>query len=220
MDEQNKTRLEKIAGFVAERLEQMAADHPSPDRDPAYRWEHTQRVAQYGRQLARAEGADIDVVVAACLLHDVSHFDPLVNYNDHGRLGAEISRPFLETLGYTSEQIDDICYAIAMHVDGDAGYAHEPTLEASIVSDADNIDRFGAYRILWWCVPEMNDLPALTEKLRQRLVRLEKYRHDNPLETVAGRLLFARQLDRQIAFFQDLITEAELTRLFDEGTNS
>lgn len=203
-----------------ERLEQMAVEHPSADHDPAYRWEHTQRVAQYGRQLARAEGADVVVVVAACLLHDVAHFDPLVNYNDHGRQGAIISRQFLETLDFSPDQIDDICYAIAVHVDGDAGFAHEPTLEASIVSDADNIDRFGAYRILWWCVPEMNDLPALTEKLRQRLVRLEKYRHDNPLETVAGRLLFTRQLDRQIAFFQDIITEAELTRLFDESTDS
>ena len=220
MDDDRRRRLEKIAGFVVERLEQMAADYPSPEHDPIYRWEHTLRVVQYGRKMAEAEAADIDVVTAACLLHDVSHFDPLPNYKDHGRTGAAISRPLLESLDFNPEQIEDICYAIAVHVDGDAGFAHEPTLEASIVSDADNIDRFGAYRILWWCMPEMNDLPALAEKLCQRLVRLKNYRYDNPLETVAGRELFTHQLDQQITFFSAIIVEAELTRLFDEGSNS
>ncbi len=54
---------------------------------------------------------------------------------------------FLETLNLSNKQIDDICYAIAVHVDGEAGYSYEETLESKIVTDSDNIDRFGAYRI-------------------------------------------------------------------------
>lgn len=206
-------RLEKISAFVKNHLGEMARQHPSPEHDPVYRWDHTLRVAQYGEQIAKAEGAEVEEVVAACLLHDVAHFDALTNYKDHGREGARISRPLLEELGYSQEQIGNICYAIAVHVDDMADFEHPHTLEANIVSDADNIDRFGAYRILQWCVPEMGDFPALAEKLRQRVDHLEFYRQSNPLETETGRALFAQQLDRQIAFFEDLMAEYELTRL-------
>ena len=206
-------RLEKISTFVNNHLGEMARQDPSPEHDPVYRWDHTLRVAQYGEQVAEAEGADVEEVVVACLLHDVAHFDPLTDYKDHGREGARMSRALLEELGYSEEQIGDICYAIAVHVDGKADFEHPHTLEADIVSDADNIDRFGAYRILQWCVPEMDDLPTLAEKLGKRVVHLEGYRQANPLETETGRALFAKQLDRQIAFFKDLIAEYELSRL-------
>lgn len=210
---QTPERRKRIALFVKSRLEEMAQRHPSSEHDPLYRWEHTLRVAQYGAQIAQAEGADVEAVVAGCLLHDVAHFDPLASYQDHGRLGAQISRPFLLELGYPPAQVENICYAIAVHVDGKADFEHPYTLEARAVSDADNIDRFGAYRILQWCLPEMGDLLALAEKLRQRIIRLEVYLGDNPLETATGRALFANQLQRQIVFFQALIDEEELTRL-------
>lgn len=207
-------RLERIAAFVKARLSELAERHPTPEHDPVYRWEHIRRVTAYGLQLALAEGADPELAQAACLLHDVAHFDPIESYKDHGRLGAQISRPFLLELGYPPEQVEAMCYAIAVHVDGVAGYdkpaAPGVDLLASLVSDADNIDRFGVYRILQWCAPGMADLPALAEKLRQRLPRLQAYLENNPLETASGRALFAVQLQRQIAFFQALAGEADL----------
>lgn len=206
-------RIERIAEFVAARLEEIAEKYPSPEHDPVYRWEHTQRVAQYGRQIAQAEGADEEVVVIACLLHDVAHFDPLVSYKDHGREGARISRPLLTELGYPEETVEAICYAIAVHVDEEADFEHPHTLEADIVSDADNIDRFGATRTLRWCAPKMDDFPALAENLRQRVAHLEGYLGENPLETKTGQALFAKQLERQIAFFRELIAEDDLTKL-------
>jgi hypothetical protein len=206
-------RLHKIAGFVTDHLEEMARRYPSPGHDPIYRWAHTLRVTRYGQQIAQAEGADVEIVVTACLLHDVAHFDPMDDYKDHGREGARLSRPFLEELDYLPAEIENICYAIAAHVDDKADFEHPHTLEANIVSDADNIDRFGAFRILQWCVPDMGDFPALADKLRQRVVQLERYLQSNPLATETGRVLFAQQLERQIAFFNDLVAEFELTRL-------
>jgi uncharacterized protein len=206
-------RLQKISEFVKNHLGEMARQDPSSKHDPVYRWDHTLRVAQYGKQVAEAEGADVEEVVTACLLHDVAHFDALTDYKDHGREGARISRPLLEEMGYSEEQIGNICYAIAVHVDDKADFEHPHTLEADIVSDADNIDRFGAYRILQWCVPEMGDFPALAEKLGKRVDHLEGYRQANPLATETGRALFARQLDRQIAFFKDLVAEYELSEM-------
>jgi uncharacterized protein len=170
-------------------------------------------VAQYGPQIARQEGADEEVVVTACMLHDAAHFDPLESYKDHGREGARISRPLLEELGYLSEKVEAICYAIAVHVDGKADFDHLHTLDADIVSDADNVDRFGAFRALQWCVPGMGDFPNLAENLRKRVTQLEGYLQKNPLETETGKALFAQQLERQNAFFKQLVEEDDLTKL-------
>ena len=206
-------RYQEIAEFVQGRLEKMAVENPAEWHDPVYRWEHTLRVAHYGGQIAREEGADVEIVEAACLLHDVAHFEPLEDYKDHGREGARLSRPLLAELGYTSDQVESICYAIAVHVDGKADFNHEHTLEADIVSDADNIDRFGAFRILQWCAPLINDHHTLVENLQDRVEHLGGYVDNSPLETPTGQQLFARQLQRQVAFFNDLIDEYRLSKI-------
>lgn len=191
------------------RLVYAAAENPAPENDPVYRWQHTLRVANYGKELARLEGANTELVVAACLLHDVAHFDPGAA-KEHGRLGAELSRPLLLDLGYSSEEVENICYSVASHVD----VLNAETLEAKVVSDADNIDRFGAYRVYQWCRDEMGNFEELREKLEPRLERLENYRRDGAiLETESGRALFNRQLDLQIFFFKALLEERELTVL-------
>ncbi len=98
-----------------------------------------------------------------------------------------------------------------MHVDGVADFEHPHTLEAGIVSDADNIERFGAFRILQWCAPLMDDFGALAENLRGRVAHLEGYLAESPLETPTGQALFAKQLQRQVAFFKNLIAEYDLS---------
>jgi uncharacterized protein len=207
-------RIERIAEFVERHLHKMAREYPSTENNPVYRWEHTLRVAHYGKEIALAEGADIEQVIAACLLHDVAHFESDDDYKDHGRRGAKIARSILKELGYEPAPIDNICYAIAVHVDGEADFDHPYTIEAKCVTDADNVDRFGAYRVLQWCVPEMEDFPALAAKLTQRIEQLKEYRATEMLlETPTGDHLFKEQLDRQITFFEALVKEFQITSL-------
>ncbi len=204
--------LERIAGFVQNRLHKVARQRQRPSLDPEYRWQHTLRVSNYGKIIAEAEGANVELVIAACLLHDVAHFDK-DNWKDHGRLGARISRPFLAELGYGPEETESICYSVAVHVDGRADFEHPETLESKIMSDADNIDRFGAYRILQWCTVDVEGYGELIIKLRKRLQTLEDYRQRKVMETETGHHLFNQQLDLQIAFFKALIEESGLTSL-------
>jgi hypothetical protein len=84
--------------------------------------------------------------------------------------------------------------------------------EADIVSDTDNIYRFGVFRILQWCAPLMDDHHALVKNLQQRVEHLEGYLGNSPLETLKGQQLFAEQLRRQVAFFNDLIDEYRLSK--------
>jgi len=151
----------------------------------------------------------VELVVAACLLHDVASFDVMPNDNDHGRVGAQIARPLLKELGYTTEQVEAICYAVAEHAD----VKNPSTLEARVVTDADNVDRFGAYRVLYMCLPDIGDYDKLAEKLRQRITKLESYHARSPLCTATGQRLFAEQLDFQIAFFRKFVEEHEASVL-------
>lgn len=201
-------RLARVAQFVQNRLEEIAAQHPTSQADPDYRWQHTLRVSNYGCQIAQAEGANVELVVAACLPHDVAHFDP-GDWKDHGRLGAEIARPFLLETGYSAQDVDNICHAIASHVDGPS----LDTLEAKIVTDADNVDRFGAYRIIQWCTADVNSYEEMVARLEERVPRLENYRQQELMETKTGQALFNQQLDLQIAVFKALIEEKSLTVL-------
>lgn len=173
-----------------------------------YRWKHTLRVAQFGKVIAETETADEELVVAACLLHDLAWFDTNADNNlQHGRIGAEKARPLLESLGYSQPQINNICYSIAAHVDED----NPETLEAKVVSDADNVDRFGPYRILQWCFSDIDDYDKLAAKLSERIHRLEHYREENPLFTPTGQQLFSEQLNLQIRFFCEFVGERELS---------
>lgn len=215
---QKDARLARIAQFVKDRFDQAAIPPPikNPSFTMAYRWEHTLRVAQYGKRIAEEEGADVELVVSACLLHDIAYADSGDDDQggiEHGRIGARISRPILQEIGYTAKETENICYAVALHVDGHADFDHPETLESKIVSDADNIDRFGAYRIIQWCLGEIQDYNSLIEILTKRVERLEAYRAKSPLETQTGQKLFAQRLDRQIAFFNALIDEHALTCL-------
>ena len=209
------TRLQRIADFVRARQKEMylkREDRAEFDRllvGLDYRWRHTLRVAQWGKIIAEAEGADVELVVAACLLHDVASFDVMPNDNDHGRVGAQIARPLLKELGYTTEQVEAICYAVAEHAD----VKNPSTLEARVVTDADNVDRFGAYRVLYMCLPDIGDYDKLAEKLRQRITKLESYHARSPLCTATGQRLFAEQLDFQITFFRKFVGEHDASVL-------
>ncbi|MGD2027236.1 MAG: HD domain-containing protein [Anaerolineales bacterium] len=206
-------RINQATEYACQYLYAMAEKREGPHIDPDYRWQHTLRVVNIGRQVAEAEGANLEHVLVACLLHDMAHFDDDDNYRDHGRLAARLCRPFLQEVGYAEADIDAICYAVAVHVDGEADFDHPPTLEAEIVSDADNIDRFSAYRTLLYCQPEVYDFTGLVAKLEGRLEVLRDYRSKRLMGTETEHRLFNQKLDEQIAFYEAILAQNELTRL-------
>ena len=211
-------RIAQVARYAEEHIYASAkrANDQHPHAGPKYRWQHTLRVTQYGIQIAEAEGADVELVAAACLLHDSEWFSEMRNREiDHGHVAAREIRPFLEQIGYSAEAVDNICYSVGVHSAGKVWFEHEHTLEAKVVSDADNVDRFGALRTIFWCVDELGDFDALVAKLNKRIKRLEEYRERQIMETGAGNRLFDQQLNRQIEFFRRLIAEHALTRLPD-----
>ena len=140
--------IEKTEVFLKKAFDAAIYLNAHPE-EKAYRIEHTYRVANIGRQIALKEGFDETETVIACLLHDVSYCEEFGEngWKDHGRRSAQIARPFLRALWLPEDRINDICFGIAIHVDDEADFPGERTAFALTVGDADNIDRFDAYRI-------------------------------------------------------------------------
>lgn len=213
--QKEQERLEQIAEFVEKRLRTLASERSEENFDPDYRWEHTLRVTSYGQKIAEEEGAKVELVLAACLLHDVAYFD-YVDIKNHGRLGARLSRPFLKGLGYKPSQVETICHAVASHVDGKGESNQAPTLESRVVTDADAIDSVGPYGIYLWMEAELYEAGGflqIEQKLKEEIQRLEQYAQQLPLETETGRELFAHHVKQQLSFYRALVQEHERTTM-------
>ncbi len=110
-------------------------------------WDHTRRVAALCERIARAEGADLDVVLVAAYLHDIGR-DAQDAENGricHAREGKKKARPVVEGLALTREQKDNILHCIRAH--RFRGNNRPETLEARVLFDADKLDAIGAVGI-------------------------------------------------------------------------
>jgi len=109
------------------------------EADSAHDFDHVWRVVRLAEHLAQREGADVDIVRAAALLHDIGL--------DQGRAGHETSaaqraKDILREHGYAEAALDAIAHAIEAH-----RFRSGPTprtLEAQVLFDADKLDSIGA----------------------------------------------------------------------------
>lgn len=211
----DRESVRKTEEFLKQKFEKAIYLNEHPE-DKAYRIEHTYRVANIGREIAVKEGFDETETVIACLLHDVAYCEEFGEdgWIEHGRRSAQIARPFLKELGLPEDRINDICYGIAIHVDEKADFPGEKTPFALSVGDADNIDRFDAYRIYETLsrdsFSEMS-YEEKTEYLGKRLARLCELR-ELPFGTKTADALWRSRLDFYIAFLQKLAEQMKRSK--------
>ena len=205
----------KTEKFLRSRFDAASYLNLHPDAK-AYRLEHTYRVANIGKQIALQEGFDETELVIACLLHDVSYCEDFGEdgWKEHGRHSAVIARPFLKELGMAEDRINDICYGIAIHVDDKADFEGERTAFALSVGDADNIDRFDAYRIHETLCNDNFLEMGFEEKLEyasKRLTRLQELKNME-MGTKAAEELWKSRLSFYIVFYEKLFSQLECSR--------
>lgn len=214
MSKINMEFITKAETFIKEMFDEseFLNAHPS---DKEYRLQHSYRVANIGKSIAEKEGFDVTETVIACLLHDIAYcltFDDFENdWKNHGRNGAKIVRPFLENLGLPSERINDICYGIAMHVDDEAGFEGERTPFAETVGDADNIDRFDAYRIYEGLqYRKFSEMPFAEKEefIESTLSRLHELR-EMKLGTKTAQDMWKERVDYNISFYEKLKSQLD-----------
>ena len=115
-----------------------ARRHYPPSSDPAHDFDHVLRVTALAERIARAEGADVEIVRAAALLHDLARGDR--SERDHAEAAARQARAILESR--PPDKVEAVARAIEQHRFR-SGPAPD-TLEARCLFDADKLDSIGA----------------------------------------------------------------------------
>ena len=110
--------------------------------ESAHDFDHVLRVLAMAERLARAEGADIEIVRTATLLHDISRPDEDTTGGDHALMAAERARQMVIARGMSSAQADAVAHAIAAHRFRTS--TPPQTIEAKVLFDADKLDSIGA----------------------------------------------------------------------------
>jgi len=107
---------------------------------------HVERVYNLATRLAQEERADLDVVKAAVLLHDIARaMENEGTIDGHAKEGARMARKILEEVNYPEEKVAEVAHCIEMHRFREGLMAK--SLEAKILQDADRLDIIGAIGI-------------------------------------------------------------------------
>jgi uncharacterized protein len=109
--------------------------------------DHSERVYRMAMRLGREMNADLEVLAAAALLHDIGRKEERQSRGAvcHARIGAEMAASILRDLGYPDKTIEQIRHCIEAH--RYRGDSKPKTLEARILFDADKLDSIGAIGI-------------------------------------------------------------------------
>jgi uncharacterized protein len=112
--------------------------------DAVHDFSHIERVYKMAERLAREEGADLEIVQAAALLHDADGTTPGSDVRlEHHLRSAELSAKVLQEEGWSEDRIRAVQHCIRAHRFRDD---REPpaTIEAKCLFDADKLDVLGA----------------------------------------------------------------------------
>ena len=114
------------------------------DADAVHDFDHVLRVYRMAERLALAEGADIEIVRAAALLHDAEGTTPGSDERtNHHHASAELAADILQAEGWDPERIAAVQHCIRAHRYRDCSEPPQ-TIEAMVLFDADKLDVLGA----------------------------------------------------------------------------
>ncbi len=183
--------------------------------DTAHQFDHVLRVTALAVRIAEAEGADVDIVRTAALLHDNGLDDGRAR---HEQVAAERARTILA--GHPQGRVEAVAQAILSH-----RFRSGPppeTIEARCLFDADKLDAIGAIGVarvfafggaagqrLWAEVPEgdQEDASARSEHtpVHEYVVKLSKIK--DRLTTETGRRIGQERHAYMVDFFARLERE-------------
>jgi uncharacterized protein len=113
---------------------------------------HMKRVWHLAKQIAAGENVpvDLDVVYAACLLHDAGHTIPDIKndptHEGHPKRSVQIAKQILPEVGFPQKKMPLTLQAILLHDDTKPWGSFTKTDKREIwyVQDADNLEAIGA----------------------------------------------------------------------------
>lgn len=107
---------------------------------------HTARVYNLAIDIAKSEGANLDIVAMGALLHDIGKINKKTGL-DHTLAGVPIAEEILSKINIKDAEIKIVKECVLKHQIKDPA-SKSDILEVQIIQDADLIDELGAIGIL------------------------------------------------------------------------
>lgn len=191
-------------------------------RDPAHDFQHIKRVYKNTEVIGLQEGADMDILLPAALLHDLVVYPKgSAKTSKSADDSADMAENLLHRYGYSRNKIEKICYCIRTH-----SYSKRlipSTLEGKILQDADRLDALGAIGIartfsvggsenrtfyhpddpFWRSGRELNDKEWTLDHFQTKLLKLKKSMYTKTASEMASKRanfmeLFILQLQEEL----------------------
>ncbi|MBR6470368.1 MAG: HD domain-containing protein [Victivallales bacterium] len=214
-----------LTSEAEERLSALARKILDADGS-CHDWDHTLRVKRTALKLGAQENADLEVVAAAAILHDIARPQEMADQGktDHAALGAIQASEILTREGIGDEDFrQQVAHCIRAHRFRSRTGEAPATKEAKVLYDADKLDSLGAiglaraFHFAGKTGARVHNTPeeALSghsygredSALREFLVKLRFL--PQRLLTAAGRELGAERLAFMHEFFARLDRECE-----------
>lgn len=115
---------------------------------PSHDWGHVERVWELCLRIVKNEKADLEVLKAAVLFHDIAREeeDKMFGKGEcHAKKGAELAGKILRQMNFPKEKIPKVLHCIRTH--RFSGNDIPKSIEAKILFDADKLDVLGAIGI-------------------------------------------------------------------------
>lgn len=191
-------------------------------RDPAHDYQHIMRVYKNAQQIGLREGADMEILLLAVLLHDIVVYPKGSTRSSRSSDdSADLAENILQGYGYSQYKINRISYCIRAH-----SYSKRlvpASLEGRILQDADRLDALGAIGIARtfsvggsekrafykgddpFCCSDrdLDDRRWTLDHFQTKLMKLKDLMHTRTAKKIAQQrttfmMLFIRQLQEEI----------------------
>jgi uncharacterized protein len=167
------SEMEKIEEFVMQELVQAGRG--------AHTLDHTARVYALCMRFGTDLEADLKVLGAAALLHDIGRPREDETGVSHSILSGEMGRGVLSESGFTDSEIDQVVDAIRTHRFSEG---LEPnSLEGEILSDVDKLDAIGAigvFRAIAQAASRGDGMEGFLKHSDEKLLKLRDLMHTEP----------------------------------------
>jgi uncharacterized protein len=164
----------------------MDAVKKSLSGEGGHDYEHTLRVYNLCVKLAEIEGADVEVLKAASLLHDIARPLESTTGVSHSLKGAEIARNILKQTNFPETKIERVCKVIRKHRFSEGEEAQE--IEEMILQDSDRLDAMGAIGIARAFIfggKSGRSLKESVEHFHDKLLRLRDKMHTTSAHNIS-----------------------------------
>jgi uncharacterized protein len=191
-------------------------------REPAHDFYHIMRVYKNAKVIGQHEGANMEILLPAVLLHDLVVYPKRgANSSRSSDESADLAGNILQNYGYPQDKVNKICYCIRVH--SFSKKCIPGSLEGKILQDADRLDALGAIGIarmfsvggsenrklynpndpFWRSNRDLDDMQWTFDHFQTKLLKLEGLMQTETAKKIAQErsrfiMLFIRQLQREI----------------------